>query len=71
MGDPSQFQGRIIFMSMFNDISWGSEDNEQECIANATLVTTFAKSFPVGHWSFRGPGSETKWHSTYNERPQG
>ena len=39
MSDPSQFQGRIIFMSMFNDISWGSEDNEKECNANATLVT--------------------------------
>ena len=22
MGDPSQFKGRIIFTSMFNDISW-------------------------------------------------
>ena len=22
MGDPAQFQGRIIFMSMFNDITW-------------------------------------------------
>ena len=22
MGDPAQFQERIIFMSMFNDISW-------------------------------------------------
>ena len=27
MGDPSQFKGRIIFMSMFNDIIWRSEDN--------------------------------------------
>ena len=26
-----EFTGRIIFMSMFNDISWGSKDNEQEC----------------------------------------
>ena len=43
MGDPSQFKGRIIFMSMFNDIMWGSEDNERECNANATLVTLFAK----------------------------
>ena len=43
MGDPSQFKGRIIFMSMFNGIIWGSEDNERECIANATLVTLFAK----------------------------
>ena len=57
MGEPEQFQGRIIFMSMFNDIIWGSEDNEQECIANATLVTLFAKN-PPGRWSFFGPGSE-------------
>ena len=59
--DPEQFQGRIIFMSMFNDIIWGIKDNEQECIANATLVSVFAKRFPAGHWSFLGPGSETKW----------
>ena len=52
MGDPSQFKGRIVFMSMFNDIIWGSEDNEQECDANATLVYIFVKSFPTGRWSF-------------------
>ena len=71
MGEPEQFQGRIIFMSMFNDIIWGIKDNEKECIANSTLVSLFAKRFPAGHWSFLGPGSETKWYSTYNERPQG
>ena len=27
MGEPEQFQGRIIFMSMFNDIIWGIKDN--------------------------------------------
>ena len=43
MGDPAQFQGRIIFMSMFNDITRGNKDNERECIANATLVFVFAK----------------------------
>ena len=32
--EPEDFTGRIIFMSMFNDISWKSEDNEQECNAN-------------------------------------
>ena len=31
--EPEDFTGRIIFMSMFNDISWGSEDNERECNA--------------------------------------
>ena len=69
--DPSQFKGRIIFMSMFNDISWGSEGNERECSANATLVSIFAKRFPARRWSFLGPGSEKKWYSTYTDRPQG
>ena len=43
MGEPEQFQGRIIFMLMFNDIIWRSKDNEQECIANATLVSCIRK----------------------------
>ena len=43
---PEEFTGRIIFLSMFIDISWGSQDNEQECIANATLVSIFATRFP-------------------------
>ena len=61
MCEPQQLQGRIIFMSMFNDIIWRNKDNETECIANSTLVSIFAKRFPAGHWSFLGPGSETKW----------
>ena len=64
MGDPAQFQGRIIFMSMFNDIIWGTTDNEQECIADAALVSLFAKRFPAGRWSFLGPGSKKKWYFT-------
>ena len=39
-------------MSMFNDIMWGSTDNERECTANATIVSLFAKRFPAGRWSF-------------------
>ena len=60
MSDPDQFQGRVIFMSMFNDIVWGIKDNEQECIASATLVSAFAKRFPAGRWSFLGPESESR-----------
>ena len=48
-------------MLMFNDIIWCTRDNEQECIANATLVSLFAKRFPAGRWSFFGLGSEKKW----------
>ena len=71
MSDPSEFKGRVIFMSMFNDISWRSEDNERECNADADLVSTCARRFPAGRWSFLGPGSQKKWYSSYVDRPQG
>ena len=61
---PDNFTGRIIFMSMFNDISWGSKDNEQECELSAKLVSIYAKRFSPGRWSFLAPGSEKKWYST-------
>ena len=35
---PETFTGRILFMSMFNDISCGTKDNEKECLANAKVV---------------------------------
>ena len=44
---------------------------KKECIANATLVSLFAKRFPAGRWSFLGLGSEKKWFSTDKERPGG
>ena len=65
---PEEFTGRIIFMSMFNDISWRSQDNEQECESNANLVSIYARRFSR-RWSFLGPGSEKKWYSTHIERP--
>ena len=72
MSKPSEdFTGRIIFMSMFNDISWESKDNGQECIANATLGSLFAKRVPARRWSFLGLGSEKKWYSTYNKIQRG
>ena len=61
MGDPSQFKGQIIFMSMFNDITWRIKDNEQECIANPTLVFICKK---ISSRTLVIPGSEKKWCST-------
>ena len=58
-------------MSMFNDISWRSKDNEQECEFSANLVSIHARRFVRGRWSFLGPGSEKKWYSTHGSRPQG
>ena len=54
---PETFTGRILFMSMFNDISCDRKDNKDEC-------------FGIGQWSFNGPGSEKKWYSSENS-PQG
>ena len=58
-------------MSMFNDISCGSRDNEEECMLNAKLVSLYAKRFGTGQWSFLGPGSGKKWYSISVDCPQG
>ena len=58
-------------MSMFNDISWGSKDNKQECEANAQLVSLHAKKCGAGQWSFSGPEPEKKWFSISEDSPQG
>ena len=68
---PENFTGRIIFMSMFNDISCGSRDNEKECLLNAKLVSLYARRFGTGQWSFVGPGSEKKWYCISEDSPQG
>ena len=68
---PENFTGRILFMSMFNDISCGTKDNEQECLAHARVVSLYARRFGTGQWSFIGPGSEKKWYSIKEDSPQG
>ena len=68
---PEKFTGRIVFMSMFNDISCGSKENETECLENAKLVYLYARRFGKGQWSFIGLGSEKKWYSISEDSPQG
>ena len=67
---PETFTGRILFMTMFNDISCDRKGNKDECLANARVVKVLAKKFGIGQWSFIGPGSEKKWYSADNS-PQG
>ena len=62
------FTGRIIFMSMFNDISCGTKDNEQECLAHARVVSLYARKFGTGQWSFIGPGSEKTVKTVHKEK---
>ena len=51
---PGNFTGRNLFVSMFNDISCATKDNEKECLANARLVSLYARIFGrmVIHWSW-------------------
>ena len=58
-------------MSMFNDNSCGTKDNEEECVANVKIVSILARMFGIGQWSFVGPGSEKKWYSMKEDSPQG
>ena len=63
---PETFTRRILFMSLFNDISCDRKGNKDECLANAGVVKVLARRFGVGQWSFIGPGSEKKWYSAEN-----
>ena len=67
---PETFTGRILFMSMFNDISCDRKGSKDECLANAEVVKVLARRFGIGQWSFIGPGSEKKRYSAENN-PQG
>ena len=67
---PATFTGKILFMSMFNDIFCDRKDNKDECLENAESVKVLARRFGSGQWSFIGPGSEKKWYSSVNS-PQG
>ena len=57
---PETFTGRILFVSMFNDISCDRKDNKDECLKNAEVVKVLARRFGIGQWSFIGQGSEKK-----------
>ena len=69
--EPEQFQGRIIFTSMFNDITWRTPGHEEQCLANSINVATHANRFPFGCWSYLGLGCEKKWYGTHVNKPNG
>ena len=69
--DPEQFHGRIIFMSMYNDIAWGEKGNKEFRIGNSKIVPGDARRFAHGHWSFLGSGSEKRWYGTHTYIPNG
>ena len=63
--EPEQFQGRIIFMSMYNDIIWITLGNGENCMANSLNNAAYANKFPQRCGSFLGPACVKKWHGTH------
>ena len=61
--EPEQFKGRIIFMSMYNDIDWTKRGNKGICVANALEITEYALfSFrPISYHKSIGGRSSSRW----------
>ena len=38
---------------------------------DSVKVSNYARRFPLGRWSFLGPGSEKEWYGTYSDKPDG
>ena len=48
--DAADFKGRIIFMSMFNDMVWDAKGNDELCENNSKRIEEYARRrFPRGH----------------------
>ena len=56
-------------MPMYSDIVLGEKGNNELCVANCRTVAGYARRFANGHWSFLGPGLETKWYGTQTYKP--
>ena len=67
--EPEQNKGRIIFMSIYDDILWRTQGYHENCMANSMNVAACAKMFPHGCWSFLGPGCEKS--GTHVSTPNG
>ena len=58
-------------MSMYNNIVWRERGNTEKCESNSVVEANHARRFPLGRWSFLGPGSEKKWCGTYSDKWNG
>ena len=53
--ESEQFQGRIVFVTLFNDTVSRENGNKELWIANFLNLAEYARSFAHGHWSFLWP----------------
>ena len=50
------FEDRIIFMSMYNDIDWTRKDNSNLGAENSSRFSDNARNIAVVNWTYFGPG---------------
>ena len=64
MVHPFHFKGRVIFMSMYNDIDSSQKHNDDFCRKSSSRVSAYAKSFPTVCLTYLGLGYEEKLKGT-------
>ena len=69
--EPEDFEDRIIFMLMFNDIEETKKGHLENCISNSEQVKMCAERFSRGYWTFLGAGDEKKWYGSLSDTPEG
>ena len=69
--EPEQFKGRIIFVSMYNDIVWRERGHTEKSVTISIAVKNYSRKFLPWHWPFLGLGSEKKWYETYSDNWNG
>ena len=68
---PQNFEDRIMFMSMYNDIDWTRKDNRGLCVEIHHELLNMPESFPwVVGLSLVQEG-EHKWYGTVSYKPNG
>ena len=65
--EPENFEERIIFLSMFNDVEWTKRGNSERCFSNSEQVKNYAKRISRGDWA----GDEENWYGTHNYKFEG
>ena len=70
-GEHEQFKGRIIFMSMFNDIFWREKEIEEKCKVMLTKLRLMLSDFlaVMGHSWDLDPNRNGTEH--YSDKPDG
>ena len=55
---PINLNGRIVVMSMYNDIGWDKKRHEEVCKRNVASAPANTKLFPEVRWTFLEPRDE-------------